>query len=168
MEVTTSDSAPSRTRWKLWIALGVVAALVGGAVFLFPVLMSPVKTFPMGKGLQPKDTEFIVGPCGGSVDGPGSTFKSGLRSTAWDDAGHLNVQYAIATNCAAPFNYGGYKLAGDKLTLEYSIFWKPTTMPDGKTVVMKTMCTCGYELKYRISGLMKNNYTIDIVEVEKR
>lgn len=166
--MTTSDGAPSRKRWKLWIALGVVAALVVGAVFLFRDLMSPVKTFPMGKKLQPIDTEFIVGPCSGSVDGPSNTFNPGLRSTVWDDAGHLNVQYAIATNCAAPFNYGGYKLVGDKLTLEYSIFWKPTTMSDGKSVVMKTMCTCGYELKYRISGLAKQNYAIDIIEVAKR
>ena len=33
---------------------------------------------------------------------------------------------------------------------------------------MKTACTCGYELNYRIAGLQKKNYSIDIVEVEKR
>ena len=97
--------------------------------------MSPKKTFAMGKGLQPKDTEFTVGPCSGTPDEKGMIHhRTGLQSTDWDQNGHLNVRYAIATNCAAPFNYGGYRLSGDKLTLEYSMFWKPVQMPDGKAL----------------------------------
>jgi hypothetical protein len=147
----------------------VLATLVAAAALEISSWLSPVRIFAMGTGLQPKDTEFIVGPCSGTPDENGMIrHRTGLQSTHWDERGHLNIRYAIETNCVAPFNYGGYRMQGDTLTLEYSVFWKPFKTPDGKYVVMKTACTCGYELKYRISGLAKKRYSIDIIEVEKR
>lgn len=171
METTpaSSNGARPERKWLLWAALGVSAAAFIAAALEIATLLSPTRTFAMGKGHQARDTEFTVGPCSGTPDEKGMIrHPTGLQSASWDPAGHLNVRYAVATNCRAPFNYGGYRVLGDRLTLEYSVFWKPAEMPDGSRVVLKAACTCGYELHYRIAGLERKNYSIDIAEVEKR
>jgi hypothetical protein len=164
-----ADGARPRRRWRLWIAAGVGAVVTIVTALEIQSLMSPTKTFAMGRGLQAKDTEFTVHRC---RDNPGEegipSHRTGLQFAVWDHNGHFVVRYAVATNCAAPFNYGGYRLLGDKLTLEYSVFWKSVQMPDGRSAVIKTACTCGYELTYRIAGLTRKDYSIDIIEVEKR
>lgn len=69
----------------------------------------------------------------------------------------MTIVYGIETDCAAPFNYGGYKRSGDELHLEYSAARER----------MRAMCTCGYELRWRIRGLEKRDYKIDVREVAK-
>ena len=101
-------------RWRLWAA-GAVAgiAVVGTVVIASFWYASRPKTFAMGKALQAKDTEFTVGPCRGDRTAEGAVVhRTGLQSTAWDEAGNYDVRYAIEANCGTPFNYGGYKVAG--------------------------------------------------------
>ena len=71
-----------------------------------------------------------------------------------DETGRLTVTYGVETDCETPFNYGGYKLSGNQLHLEYGV-------ADGPVAA----CSCGYVLEYRITGLPRRDYVVDLNRV---
>ena len=185
-------TAPAGASLKGAKASGVAFLACYGLVVLvlYSVAEHP-KTFSAGSGLQAQDTDFRVSRCKGYDEFPkpppapgasrsqideerkseaedkANVFRKGLQSVTWEDSGRLHIVYGVVTNCAAPFDYGGYRVSGDKLTLEYSILWETIKRPDGSLARMRTACGCGYELSYRIAGLERKNYSIEIDEVEK-
>ena len=154
---------------KVYWVIGVLIAMVAAIAGVF-YLKSRPKVFHMGEGLQPKDTEFIAGQCsgGGRQDEKGVfvPIKQGMRSLGWDKEGMLEVQYVVVTNCDLEFTYGAYHLAGNKLVLEYTAISKTfMTMPNGQRVPLRAACNCGYDLQYKIRGLKRGDYLVDITEV---
>jgi len=147
------------------IGAGVVfLTFYGLSVFVLYSLNHPT-IFHAGSGLQPQDTDFMVGRCQKGYNefpepGKGQyseAFRYGLQSLTWEDDGRLHIVYDAVTNCAAPFNYGGYSVSGNKLHLEYSIAGN-----------VRAACDCGYVMQYRISGLERRQYEVDVHEVSRQ
>jgi hypothetical protein len=146
-------------RFAAWSIAFVVIA--GAVIATYRYASSRPTVFQPGTGLQAADTEFQVSSCrpvssmfppgSPSAPPPDELLKPGLNSVGWDEHGRLTVAYGVETDCETPFNYGGYKLSGNELHLEYGV-------APGRVAA----CSCGYRLEYRISGLQKRDYVIDL------
>lgn len=96
----------------------------------------------------PREFSFSFKRCGGN-EGPITDF---VTSRNWNGR-TLVIKGVASPNCAATWLFGGYKIAGDELSLTYS------------SVQFGAMaCVCPTEVQYEIEGLPAKDYKISIEE----
>lgn len=159
----TQDASAKTSLWGHWaVRFPLTFAGVGALLYW---LIAPSydeyqmmsghweKVFQAGSGRQPKDTDFTVRGCKNVTGRPR---PDGLKAIEWQTDGTAVVKYVVSDYCTAPFNYGGYSVADNILTLDYRIKWRSP---------MRAACTCAYELEYRIKNLTRKDYSVQVRDV---
>lgn len=96
----------------------------------------------------PRELSFSFKRCGSD----GGPITDTVKSQEWR-AGTLVVNGMASPNCAATWLFGGYEVAGDKLSLTYS------------AVQFGAMaCVCPTEVQYEIEGLPAKEYKVSVSE----
>jgi len=97
--------------------------------------------------------EFSTGACSRELDAY-TPPEAGVLETIWEDESTLRVNGFIKTYCGGAEISGDYALRGDTITLLYTII----------TPGPVTSCLCTRGMRYRITGLQRGEYRIDIVK----
>ena len=106
-------------------------------------------------GQEPEGLAFNFDTCGSE---PGPYFEPYVESIDWVGEDTLHLLVAVPDNCAATGGLGNYRLEDeDQLILEYVTF-----MMAGEAA-----CICRAELEFEVSGLERQDYSIDIEKIRK-
>lgn len=109
------------------------------------------KVFRAGFWGQPKDVDFIVRGCKRVTGVP--VRPDGLKLMEWQPDGALLIRYTVSEYCAAPFSNGSYSISANNLILHYRLnYWTS----------YRTACMCAYDLEYRIRGVPRGTYSVQV------
>lgn len=96
---------------------------------------------------------FSSNACSDDEADPLNPETMGVKSMTWGEDGTLNIKAYVGTNCADKILAGRYLHIASTLLLSYYV---------DNPKIYQALCTCAQEINYKITGLPKKNYQIEL------